>query len=436
MINAISRKLTQLIEDFIPDAFVFALFLTLITLTLSLIFTETSLHTTVMHWGDGFFDLLSFAMQMVFILIMGMCLAQTPIFKKLTNRLVSLAKTPRHAFVITTVFSGIFCWLNWGLGLVIGGLICKKMVSKFPYIRYGSLLGLSYGGFLVWHGGLSGSIPLKMSSGGAVMSKLNLGSIPMSQTVFSNFNLTLTMMTLTFLVALSFLIPVLGTTRHEIENEEEYELLKGNKKRTPALKWEHSFWVVLGASVLIFYYVGSVLLIKGLTLDIVNLILIGLALFFHGNISKFMHSLNINMKNASGIIICFPFYAGIMSIISSTGLGENLTQSILSIATEKSFYVLTYLSAGLVNFFVPSGGGQWVVQGPVTLSAAQSLGLSIPKAALALSWGDAWTNMIQPFWAIPLLSLAGLKLKDIMPMCLLLFFSIGTLTSLYFYFGN
>jgi short-chain fatty acids transporter len=135
------------------------------------------------------------------------------------------------------------------------------------------------------------------------------------------------------------------------------------------------------------------------------------------------------VKGASGIIIQFPFYAGIMGMMTASGLAAVMSEGFVSISNEFTFPFFTFLSAGVVNFFVPSGGGQWAVQAPVMLEAAQTLGVSIPKTAMAVAWGDAWTNLIQPFWALPALAIAGLKAKDIMGYCVLMLIVSGVIIS-------
>ena len=116
-------------------------------------------------------------------------------------------------------------------------------------------------------------------------------------------------------------------------------------------------------------------------------------------------------------------------MMSSSGLTSSLSNLFITWSTTNSFPIMTYLSAGVVNFFVPSGGGQWVVQGPIIIPAAQSLGVSVTKASMALAWGDAWTNMLQPFWALPLLGIAKLSIKDIYPYCFILAIWAAVLTT-------
>jgi len=170
-----------------------------------------------------------------------------------------------------------------------------------------------------------------------------------------------------------------------------------------------------------------------LNLDIVNFIFLFLGILLHGTPRRFLEAVGNAVKGSSGIIIQFPFYAGLMGIMVSSGLATALSEAFVSISTESTFHVLVFWSAGLVNFFVPSGGGQWAVQAPVMLEAAQSMDVSMAKTAMEVAWGDAWTNMIQPFWALPALAIAGLKAKDIMGFCLIILFVSGAVISLGFF---
>ena len=116
-------------------------------------------------------------------------------------------------------------------------------------------------------------------------------------------------------------------------------------------------------------------------------------------------------------------------MMTTSGLAAVISEGFVSISNEFTFPLFTFLSAGLVNIFVPSGGGQWAVQAPIMLEAAQTMDVSIPKTAMAVAWGDAWTNMIQPFWALPALAIAGLKAKDIMGYCVITLLVSGIVIS-------
>ena len=161
-----------------------------------------------------------------------------------------------------------------------------------------------------------------------------------------------------------------------------------------------------------------------------NTIFLFLAIALHGTPKRLLQSLQQAVKGGSGIIIQFPFYAGIMAVMVQSGLAESMSQWLISFASAQSLPVLTFVSAGIVNIFVPSGGGQWAVQAPVVLPAAAELGADISRVAMAVAWGDAWTNLIQPFWALPVLAIAGLKAKDIMGFCLVQLIITGVIIAL------
>ena len=155
-----------------------------------------------------------------------------------------------------------------------------------------------------------------------------------------------------------------------------------------------------------------------------------MAIILHGTPRNLLASLNDGIKGGAGIVIQFPFYAGIMAIMVDLGLAESISSGMVSLASEATLPLWSFLSAGVVNFFVPSGGGQWAVQAPVILPAAAELGVDPARAAMAVAWGDAWTNMVQPFWALPILGIAGLKAKDIMGFCTLHLVLSGIVISL------
>jgi short-chain fatty acids transporter len=148
-----------------------------------------------------------------------------------------------------------------------------------------------------------------------------------------------------------------------------------------------------------------------------NLLLILGGLIFHGHLKSYLFFAKKGCEKLVSIIVQFPIYGGIMAVIISSGLGEQISRYFVSISTPETFPVFSFLSAGLVNIFVPSGGGQWAVQAPIMIPAAKELGVPLSKAVMAIAWGDAWTNLAQPFWALPLLSIVDMKIKNIVGYC-------------------
>ncbi|MBT2683262.1 short-chain fatty acid transporter [Bacillus sp. ISL-37] len=424
----------RIMQRYLPDPFLFVIILTFVVFGLGLIFTDSGPYQMVQHWGGGFWGLLTFSMQMVLVLVTGHVLASSNVFKKGLGALASLAKSPGQAIVIVTVVSMIASLINWGFGLVIGALFAKELAKKVKNVDYRLLIASAYAGFIVWHGGISGSIPLTIATEGHFSQDL-IGIISTDQTIFAGFNLLIILILLLVLPVVNRLMmpskdqtvtvdPVL------LENDVQAAALEQGAL-TPAEKLENSRIVSLMTGILglvfLFYYFAT----NGfkLNLDIVNFLFLFLGILFHGTPKRFLEAVVNAVKGASGIIIQFPFYAGIMGMMTASGLAAVMSEGFVSISNEFTFPFFAFLSAGLVNFFVPSGGGQWAVQAPVMLEAAQTLGVSIPKTAMAVAWGDAWTNLIQPFWALPALAIAGLKAKDIMGYCVLTLIVSGIVIS-------
>ncbi|MED3790742.1 short-chain fatty acid transporter [Peribacillus frigoritolerans] len=425
----------RVMQRYLPDPFIFVIILTFVVFGLGLIFTDSGPYQMAQHWGNGFWGLLLFAMQMVLVLVTGHVLASSRIFKKGLGALASMAKSPGQAIIIVSVVSLVASWINWGFGLVIGALFAKELAKKVENVDYRLLIASAYSGFLIWHGGISGSTPLTIATPGHFSEDL-IGIIPTSETIFSSFNLFI-------VIALIIIVPLVN--RFMMPSKEQtvtvdLALLEDDVQAatiekedlTPAERLENS-WIIslsigiLGIVFLFYYFVHNGF---KLNLDIVNFLFLFLGILFHGTPKHFLEAVVNAVKGASGIIIQFPFYAGIMGMMTASGLATVISNGFVSISNEFTFPLFTFLSAGLVNIFIPSGGGQWAVQAPVMLDAAIALDVSIPKTAMAVAWGDAWTNLIQPFWALPALAIAGLKAKDIMGYCVLTLFVSGIVISL------
>src|SRR5699024_2151318 len=204
--------------------------------------------------------------------------------------------------------------------------------------------------------------------------------------------------------------------------EDEFEEEDTTKELTPSDRLENSQIIsiligLLGLAFIIYHFATNGF---DLNINLVNLIMLFLGILLHRTPRRFLHSVNNAVKNVGGIIVQFPFYAGIMGMMVASGLSEQMSLWFIGISNEFTYPLFTFLSAGLVNFFVPSGGGQWAVQGPIMIPAGIEIGVDTAKTAMAVAWGDAWTNMIQPFWALPLLAIAGLRVRDIMGFCVII----------------
>lgn len=428
--RAITNFFDRIVQRYLPDAFIFAIILTVVVYLMGVFMTDSSPVQMVEHWGTGFWDLLAFAMQMALIVVTGYILANTPLVKKGLEKISSLAKTPVQAIILVTFVGIIGSLINYGFGLVVGALMAIQIAKKVPTVDYRLLVASAYSGFLVWHGGLSGSIPLLVATEGHFLEG-EMGLIPVSETLFSSFNIFIVifiLLTMPFLNAYLMKLRQGQEMSYEIDwekssmNEEYVEEKKADL--TPSEKLENSKIITLIIALLGLGYAGYYFYTNGfnLNINIVNLVMLFLGILLHGTPRRFLHSVNNAVKNVGGIIIQFPFYAGIMGMMVASGLSDMMSQWFINISTEFTFPLFAFLSAGIVNFFVPSGGGQWAVQGPMMIEAGMQLGVDNAKTVMAVAWGDAWTNMIQPFWALPLLAIAGLKVKDIMGFCVIILF--------------
>ncbi|MBO1002296.1 short-chain fatty acid transporter [Pseudogracilibacillus auburnensis] len=427
--KSITNFFDRIVQRYLPDAFLFAVILTIIVFIMGIFMTGSSPIQMVEHWGTGFWDLLAFSMQMALIVVTGYVLANTPVVKTALEKTSMLAKTPGQAILLVTFVASIASLINYGFGLVVGALLALQVVKRVPSVDYRLLVASAYSGFLLWHGGLSGSIPLLIATPDHFLQD-TIGTIPVTETMFSSYNLFIVFV---LLFTLPFLNRMLMKSREgmEIVNpvdwetssfEDKYEEVEKNERQTPSERLENSQIIsmligLLGLAFIIYHFATNGF---DLNINLVNLIMLFLGILLHRTPRRFLHSVNNAVKNVGGIIVQFPFYAGIMGMMVDSGLSEQMSLWFVSISTEFTFPLFTFISAGLVNFFVPSGGGQWAVQGPIMIPAGIEIGVDSAKTAMAVAWGDAWTNMIQPFWALPLLAIAGLKVRDIMGFCVII----------------
>ncbi len=436
MVKSIAESFSKVVKKWLPDAFLFAVILTFVVFAFGIIFQGQSPVDMVKFWGQGFWNLLAFAMQMVLVLVTGHTLAKTEAVESILESLSKLAYTPAQAIMVTTFFAMGACWLNWGFGLIVGALLAKQMAKRIQGIHYGLLVASAYSGFIVWHAGISGSIPLKVAQTSKnFMSQITGGEIiPVIETIFTWQNL---LICLILLLTLPIINKMMIPNEEEIVEidpsllEESAEPTGDHPAATPAEILENSRMVswllgLFGFSYIVYFFANG----GTLGLNSVNMIFLFAGIVLHKTPAKFLKAANEAIKNTGGIVLQFPLYAGIMGMMVHSGLASSISQWFVQISTPMTFPFFTFLSAGIVNFFVPSGGGQWAIQGPIVMPAAKALGVPLGKAAMAIAWGDAWTNMIQPFWALPLLGIAGLGIRDIMGYCVVALLWGGSVISL------
>ncbi|MCA8866124.1 MULTISPECIES: short-chain fatty acid transporter [unclassified Halomonas] len=430
MLKMISKPAVKLVERYLPDPYIFVLLLTLIASVAAIAIERQTPLAVLRFWGDGFWGLLTFSMQMLLVLVTGFMLASSPPVKRILQKIAGTAKSPGGAIILVTLVSLAASWINWGFGLVVGALFAKEL-ARLIRVDYRLLVASAYSGFVVWHGGLAGSIPLTIATEGH-FSADQIGVIGTGSTIFAFFNLAI-------VVCLFIAIPLVNRMMLPDEKDSVYvdpsvlndESEPVGRITRPAERLENSMPLALLVGVPGLLFLLDHFLLRGgsLNLNIVNFMFLFLAIVLHRTPRNLLNSLNEAIKGGAGIVIQFPFYAGIMAIMVQSGLAESMSEWLVSFATTTTLPFWSFISAGIVNLFVPSGGGQWAVQAPVMLPAAEALGADISRVAMAVAWGDAWTNLLQPFWALPVLAIAGLKAKDIMGFCLIQLFITGIIIS-------
>jgi short-chain fatty acids transporter len=401
-------------------------------------------------------------MQMTLILMTGYALAQTDLVDGILSWVASLPSTERGAAAMVPLVAAIASFIHWGLGLVVGALLARKVAKEIRTIDFPIIVAGAYSGFVVWHGGLAGSIPLLMNStaqdGNFLLASGTLQStIGTGETIFTVANLALfVLIGLVFLPALYWLMyPESDDKKTPIDPatfDEGQAVTDGGEAGTatphatadydsPAERIEHSAAIayVIGiaglAAVALYFYNGiqnGTMPWNNLDLNIVNFTFMFLGLTLHGTPAAYIEVMKEAVENVWGIILQFPFYAGIMGIMAfapegSVSLATQIAEGMVVLSPDGALPAIAFLTAGIVNMFVPSGGGEWAVVGEPLVKAAQESGTSVARVSMAAAWGDAWTNMIQPFWAIPLLAISGLSVRDIMGYCVMVLLGSGVL---------
>ena len=430
----IVRPFVILVERYYPDPFVFAIILTFVTIFLSLGLTDAGLQQTILAWGNGLSSLFAFTSQVCLTLIGAHALSFTDPVKKLLRTIACTPKTQTQAYALVAIASGFCSLLAWSLGLVAGAILAKEVAlqsqRKNLKVHYPLLVAAAYSGLVVWHMGYSGSATLSVATPLHPLENI-IGIIPVTQTILAPLNIALALVTIAAVALVCVLLrpgddDVLEVDAGKLKSNEESDSLTESSNQNPAsfASWLDNMRVLNICIAMLFgAYLFSWFATKGFSLNlnivIWSFICLGLLLA-----NSPVHYLKL-LVNASGpvglILLQYPFYAGILGIMTGTGLVSVISNFFTEIASAQTLPFLAFLSGGLINIFVPSGGGQWVIQGPIFLEAAKNLSVDPALIVLGVAYGDQWTNMIQPFWTIPVLAIAGLHLRQIMGYTFIIF---------------
>ncbi len=438
--NSLSKPFVKLVERYYPDAFIFVIVLSVLTFILALVNTDFSSIEVLEAWGNGLPKLFTFTAQISIIMITAHALAHTKPIENALSKLGSYPNSQIQAYALVTFISGVASLFAWSFGLIVGGIVSKFVAigcsKKRIKIHYPLLVASAYSGYVIWHMGYSSSAALFVSSEGHSLLD-QIGIIPVTETIFTSFNVTLAIITLIIITIVNPLMrPVDNSEISEIDpnvfrvNSEKSDEKNLNQKiRTFAQIIENNRFISLFVGFCLLFFILYVFSKKGFSLDLnlVSWTFLGIGLLLSNSPIHYVKLVNKAAITVGPIILQYPFYAGIMGIMADTGLINVFAEKISQISSPETLGFYSFLSGGLVNMFIPSGGGQWAVQGPVMIEAAKNLNVEPYVVVLGVAYGDQWTNMIQPFWTIPLLAIAGLHMRQIMGYTFVIFLVTGFL---------
>ena len=422
LLTRVSTSVVYLTERVLPDPYVFALLLTFITATLAFTLTPARSASTIgLAWYNGVFNILTFAFQMVLVLVTGYALASSPSVHRALQKLICILMAAPIFFVVGIVIGMIASWLNWGFGLVIAGLLARE-IAKRVRLDFGWLVAAAYTGFVISTEGLSGSIALSQATPGSALNlveKVTGHGLPLRLTVFTAFNLAP-------VIVLLIVLPIIFRYTEPTQDDSVYvdpERLKNEDQQRIAVEktgtlgaWLDRAWILtallvaLGAIALAAHWQSGFLI----DLNTVILIFLLLGLVFHLRPIAYVGAIKNAARVTGPLILQYPLYGGIMGIMTATGLAGVISKWFLAISSARSLPFWTYISSLIITLFVPSGGGHWAVQGPFVLPAAKELHASMAGTTMAVAMGESVANMLQPFFALPILAIAGIGMRRMM----------------------
>lgn len=428
LLRYVTRACVRYAERYIPDPFLYCVVLTFITAAAAWFFTPTAPLKIVDAWYAGIWTILGFAMQMALVLAAGMTLADAPAVKALLRRLASLPSQQTAAAVTVFLAAAIGSWLNWGFGLVVGALIAREIAKRMREVDFGFLVAAAYMGFMTWASGLSSSIALAVATPGSALNlveKFTGHSVGFDRTIFTPYNLA---PVIALMVLMPFALRFMAPDAKDMKKVDPARLTPECEAAAPQ-SGEHTFASVLNNSWIItallvamgVAYEWHTIATKGFSLDINGFIFLSALLGFllHWRPIRYVHSFMAASKTVGGILLQFPLYGGIMGIITASGLATLIAEWFVSFSTAHTLAFWSFIASNVITLFVPSGGGHWAVQGPFMVPAAIKLGADPAMVAMGVAMGEQTANMLQPFWALPILAIAGLGIKDIMGYCVI-----------------
>ena len=438
---SLSERVAENYSKYFPDSMIFVLAITIISMILAVVLTDSGPIEVVNYWFDGFPMMFTFAFQLILTYAAALVIVETPWIGKQITNIAKKVKKPTTAYVSTALVSGFSSLLGWYIGPVVAGTFARAIGKTNDKVDYRLLTAITYSSWIVWAGGISATIPLFVATEGSMTEMLG-GVIPLEATIFSPMNIIL-MISTVFIITTIFY--VIGKNKKEIVSyksllieeekagEEKAVAIEGNfANETFADRinnWRPILWVIglLGVAYMFYHLATNGL--NGLNLNSIAFLIMFIGFMVTRNVNHYAKSFSKHMSASTSIAIQFPLYGGIASILLGTGLAEVFSHAVVNISTAATFPALTFLMEGFIHLFIPSAGSLFVATGSAFILAAQELGVDVPRTIMAVNYGETWTTLVQPFWALLFMPImgAGLKLtvKDFLGYCLPVLIIIG-----------
>lgn len=432
MVNKILTFFVNLMQKYLPDPFTIAWIITIVVIGMAMGMTGTPMPKIVEDWGGGFFGILPFSMQMTLVVATGYTLADAPPVRRMLRTIAAIPQTPVQTIVFIGFASMVLYYVNWGLGLIAGGLLAREAAKLHPDVDFRLLVTAAFSGIIITHGGLSASVPLLINTKGHFLEK-EIGLVPLSQTIFHSQALFITItLAIVIPLVLILMIPKKETTIVAdpalFADDDKPVAVSGSNELADKLDKSRILNYSLGllgvAYIGIFFYKGG-----SLNINILIFIFLILGVLAHGSLISYAKLAGKAAAAAGGIVLQYPFYAAILGVMKGSGLVELISDALLQLATYDTFELYCYFSSLIISIFVPSAGGHWVVQAPFMLPAAAKLGVEPWKVAMGVAWGESIWNVVCPFWALPLLAIAKISIRDLIGFSVLLFI-IGNIVAI------
>jgi short-chain fatty acids transporter len=439
-------RLTAWTEKWIPDAFIFALVATIVVFAAALIWTPATITQVVDAWGGGFWDLIPFTLQMSLIIITGHVLATSAPMGRAIRAIAGWPATPRGAVTLVTFFALVTSWFNWGFSLIFSAVLAKEVARRVRGVDYRALAAASVLGLgSIWAQGLSGSAALQMATPGALQPQIRDivanggmvpgGIIPFSDTIFLWQSLVSVIIEIGVVTLVMWLAtPPAGKARTAADlgiqlGETEFSASPRPEAPSPGQWLEHSpiltvILVAMGLAYLFRYFSRAPEPLNAITVNIINFAFLIIGVLLHWTPARLMQAVQAATQSVWGVILQYPFYAGIAAVITATELSRQLADAFVSISTRDSFPAVVAIYSAVLGVFVPSGGSKWVIEAPYVMAAAHQMQVHLGWIVAAYDLGEALANLVQPFWMLPVLGMFGLRARDVMGYTFIVFLAL------------